>query len=140
MHVIDHLIEEHDQVKKVMEQLTEKPQKRLFEQLRKALDQHLGGEEEVVYRAMDELPGLHRMLLEGIEEHRIVRRLLAEIEKLEPKDERWQAKFKVLRENVEHHLAEEEGQVFPQARPLMDEDVAEELDVRYAEAEKRIAA
>jgi hemerythrin-like domain-containing protein len=140
MHVIDHLIEEHDQAKKVMQQLTDKPEKRLFEQLRNALDQHLGGEETVVYRAMDELPGLHRMVLEGVEEHRIVRRLLDEIEKLEPKDERWQAKFKVLRQNVEHHIAEEEGQVFPQARQFMDEDMAEELDVKYSEAEKRIAA
>jgi hemerythrin superfamily protein len=140
MNVIDHLIEEHGQAKEAMAQLTDKPQKRGFDQLMKALEQHLGGEEKVVYKALDKFPELHKSVLEGIEEHRVVKRLLGEIDRLEPADEKWQAKFKVLREMVEHHIEEEEGTVFPQARKLLDASTAEDLDARYTEVEQKIAA
>jgi RNA binding exosome subunit len=140
VNVFDHLIKEHDQAKQLMEQLKEKPRKRDFEQLKQALEQHIGGEEKVVYKAMDKHPELHAHVLESIEEHRVVKRLLNEISRLEPREEKWQAKFKVLKEAVEHHVEEEEGSIFPEARELMDGEKAEELDSKYSEAEKRLAA
>jgi hemerythrin-like domain-containing protein len=140
MNVFDHLVQEHDQAKQVMEQLKEKPQKRMWTQLKTALEQHIGGEEQVVYKAMDKFPELHTHVLESLEEHRVAKRLLGEIDKLEPKDEKWQAKFKVLKEAVEHHIEEEEGTIFPEAQQLIDQQAAEELDSRYSEAEKKLAA
>ena len=140
MNVFEHLVQEHDQAKQAMEQLKEKPQKRGFEQLRTALEAHIGGEERVVYRAMDKYEELHTHVLESIEEHRVVKRLLGEIARLEPKDEKWQAKFKVLKESVEHHIEEEEGTIFPRARQLMGETKSHDLDVKYSEVEKKIAA
>jgi hemerythrin-like domain-containing protein len=140
MNVFEHLVQEHDQAKQVMEQLKEKPQKRMFEQLKSALEQHIGGEERVVYKAMDKFPELHTHVLESLEEHRVARRLLGEIAKLELRDEVWQAKFKVLKEGVEHHIQEEEETIFPEAQRLIDQQAAEDLDVKYAEAEKKIAA
>jgi hemerythrin-like domain-containing protein len=140
MNVFEHLVQEHDQAKQVMEQLKEKPQKRMFEQLKSALEQHIGGEERVVYKAMDKFPELHAHVLESLEEHRVAKRLLGEIAKLEPRDEVWQAKFKVLKEGVEHHIQEEEETIFPEAQRLIDQQAAEDLDVKYAEAEKKIAA
>jgi hemerythrin-like domain-containing protein len=140
MDVFEHLGQEHAQAKQAMEQLKEKPQKRGFEQLRTALDAHLGGEERVVYKAMDKYEELHTHVLESIEEHRVVRRLLGEIGRLEPSDEKWQAKFKVLQESIEHHIEEEEGTIFPEARQLMDEGKLRDLDAKYSEVEKKIAA
>ena len=140
MNVFEHLMQEHAQAKEIMAQLKEKPQKRMFGQLKSALEQHLGGEEKVVYKAMDKYSELHTHVLEGIEEHRVVKRVLGEIDRLEPKDEKWQAKFKVLKEAVEHHIQEEEETVFPEAQQLIDQQAAEDLDVRYSEAEKKIAA
>ena len=140
MNVFEHLTQEHDQARELMGQLKEKPQKRGFEQLRGALEQHVGGEEKVVYKALDKHPELHTHVLESIEEHRVVKRLLNEISKLEPKDEKWQAKFKVLKEAVEHHAQEEEETIFPQAQQLIDAQAAQELDTRYSEAEKKLAA
>lgn len=60
--------------------------------------------------------------------------------RLEPKDEKWQAKFKVLKESVEHHIKEEEGTIFPEARQLIGETAAHDLDIKYSEVEKKIAA
>jgi hypothetical protein len=140
MNVFEHLVHEHRQAEQVMQQLKEKPQKRMFQQIMGALEQHLGGEEKGVYKALGKHKELHTHVLESIEEHRVVKRLLNEIAKLEPKDEVWQAKFKVLKESVEHHIQEEEGTIFPEAQRLIDQREAESLDARYSEAEKKIAA
>jgi hemerythrin-like domain-containing protein len=140
MDVFDHLIKEHEQAKKLMEQLKEKPQKRAFEQLRAALEQHIGAEERVVYKALDRYPELHMHVLESIEEHRVAKRVLGEVGRIEPKDEKWRAKFKVLKESIEHHIEEEESTIFPKARGMMDGGQAEKLDAKYSAAEKRIAA
>jgi hemerythrin-like domain-containing protein len=140
MNVFDHLIQEHDQAKQLMEQLTQKPEKRGFEQLKGALQQHMGGEERVVYKAMDKFSELHMNVLESIEEHKVGRRVMGEIGRLQPKDERWQAKFKVLKEAIEHHIEEEEGTIFPKAQQLIDSRTAEDLDSKYSEAEKKLAA
>ena len=140
MNVFEHLVQEHGQAEQAMEQLREKPQKSGFEQLRMALEAHLGGEERVVYPAMDKYPELHMYVLESTEEHRIVRRLLGEITGLEPTAETWRAKFKVLKESIEHHIEEEEGTIFPEAQRLMDRTMIQDLDVEYSEVEKEIAA
>ena len=55
-------------------------------------------------------------VLEGLEEHHVVKELLAEIEKMTPQNERFEAKVTVLMENVRHHIEEEEKDMFPRAR------------------------
>jgi hemerythrin-like domain-containing protein len=140
MDVFTHLKEEHDQAKQLMEQLKEKPQKRGFEQLKKMLEQHIGGEEKVVYKALDKFPELHMHVLESIEEHRVAKRVMGEVSRLDPKNEKWEAKFKVMKEAIEHHIEEEESTIFPQAQKLIDGRKAEELNEKYEEAEKKIAA
>ena len=140
MNVFEHLKQEHDQAKQIMEQLKEKPAKREFQQLSKALEQHMGAEERVVYKAMDKYSELHMHVLESIEEHKVAKRVMGEIGRMEPKDEKWQAKFKVMKEAIEHHIEEEEGSIFPEAQRLMGEQRAEELDTKYEEAEKKLAA
>ena len=52
---------------------------------------------------------------EAVEEHHLVHVLIAELKKLKPSDERFDAKFNVLGELVKHHIEEEEGEMFPQA-------------------------
>jgi hemerythrin superfamily protein len=52
---------------------------------------------------------------EAVEEHHLVHVLIKELKKLKPNDGVFQAKFKVLGELVKHHIAEEEGEMFPKA-------------------------
>jgi hemerythrin-like domain-containing protein len=54
-------------------------------------------------------------------------RVMGEIERTPVHDERWGAKFTVMRENLEHHIKEEEGEMFKHARNVFDREALEEL-------------
>lgn len=100
----------------------------IAEQICNELEVHATVEEEIFYPAVrknsdDEAVEL---VLESYEEHLIVKRLIQEIRGLEAQDERFDAKMKVLMENVEHHVKEEENELFPQAKSDLG-DQAEEL-------------
>ena len=84
-----------------------------------ALVQHTTIEQEVVYPwARDYIVDADAMILEAIEEHRVVTWLLADIAATQPDDERFDAKVTVLIEAVRHHVEEEEEQLFPDLRTV----------------------
>jgi hemerythrin superfamily protein len=82
-----------------------------------ALSVHAAIEEQVFYpvtRAT--VPEVEDIALESLEEHHIVKWVLSELERMDPKDERFDAKVTVLIENVRHHVKEEEQDYFPKVR------------------------
>ena len=87
----------------------------LFEEIRSALTVHAQIEEEVFYPALlgVEDEDCQELLKEAFEEHKIVKTLLEELAAMEPSAEQFDAKVKVLGENVEHHAEEEEKEMFP---------------------------
>ena len=79
---------------------------------------------------------LHDLTLEAYEEHvEEVKTLLAELSGAQSADDEWQAKAKVLRENVEHHVEEEEGELFDKTDDALTDEEIEALG-RRMEAEK----
>ena len=72
--------------------------------------------------------------LEAFEEHRLVKQLLGELESLDKGEEKWTAKFTVLKENIEHHVEEEEDEMFKKARKVLSEEDAETLGTRMEKA------
>ena len=76
------------------------------------------------------------VMVEAYEEHALVKRLLEELASAPKDDEQWTAKFTVLKENVEHHVEEEEGEMFQKARKVLSEDEIEELGARLQEAKQ----
>jgi hypothetical protein len=109
----------------------------LFARLKEELDLHARIEEEIFYPALEESEETHEITLEAYEEHRLVKQLLAELE-AEPKDtEEWTAKFTVLKENIEHHVEEEEGEMFKKARQVLSAEEIEILGERLQEAKQR---
>ena len=88
------------------------------------LTKHLTSEEEVFYPAV-KAKATEDILLESLEEHLSLKRLLADLLALDPAAETWEPKFKVLKEQSEHHHEEEEENLFPKVRKMMD---AEQLD------------
>jgi len=101
------------------------------------LEVHTEIEETIFYPAVQELGGqVHELVVEGFEEHGVVKDLMAEARSLAPTDERWPAKVKVIIENVEHHAQEEETQMFPLVQRGMDATTLESL-ARRLEAKKR---
>ncbi len=79
------------------------------------LTKHLTSEEEVFYPAI-KARGTQDVLLESLEEHLSLKRLLADLLTLDPAEETWGAKLQVLDEQTRHHHEEEEEKLFPRAK------------------------
>ena len=130
------LKEDHDKVKKLLDEIestTErgvKTREQLFTKVRQELEVHETIEEQILYPALKNHPKTKEIALEAYEEHHVVDTVMAEIEGLAYDDERWGAKFTVMKENLEHHIEEEEGEMFKQAKQVFDEDELTQLGER----------
>lgn len=69
-------------------------------------------------------------MLEGFEEHHVADVIVKELHALETSDEKWPAKFSVLKENIEHHIQEEEGEMFRTARGIFTRQELLEMGAR----------
>jgi len=84
------------------------------------LTSHTYIENEVMYPRVRELvPELEQDILESYEEHHVADLLVAEVASMKPHAERFNAKMRVLIENVEHHMEEEESDWFPKVRKAL---------------------
>jgi hemerythrin-like domain-containing protein len=102
----------------------------LLDTLTAELNLHELIEEKVLYPALKSHPQARDIVLEGYQEHHVADLIVKELHGLAKDDERWGAKFKVLKENIEHHIEEEEGQMFRTARGVMSREELQELGVR----------
>src|ERR1700733_9442881 len=117
------------QEQKATKQSDEKKQS-IFDQINDALTVHATIEEEIFYPAVKK----------AYEEHQQVKNLLAKISNISPDDESWDMKIKVLKEDVEHHVKEEESEMFPDAKKFLGEkrlnELGAELQARKQELKK----
>jgi hemerythrin-like domain-containing protein len=133
MDAISLLEEDHRKMKKLLSELestTErgvKTREELFATVEDELTVHETIEEEIFYPALKEHPKTKEIALEAYEEHHVVDMVMAEIEDVPYDDETWGARFKVMKENIEHHIEEEENEMFKQARHVFEEDELEAL-------------
>jgi iron-sulfur cluster repair protein YtfE (RIC family) len=107
----------------------------LFNQLKAELDLHAHIEETVLYPALENTDEAREITLEAYEEHKVVKDLLGELANAGTPNDEWDAKLTVLKENVEHHVEEEEGELFGKARKALGQERIEELGAEL-EAEK----
>jgi|ERR1041385_3761180 hemerythrin-like domain-containing protein len=107
----------------------------IFKQIKSELELHTHIEEKFFYPALEPPKETHDLTLEAYEEHKVVKDLLAELSGSKSADDEWQAKAKVLRENVEHHVDEEENELFDKADDVLSDEENEALG-RRMEAEK----
>jgi hemerythrin superfamily protein len=139
---------DHKKVAGILDKIDEtteravKTREELFTQLKTELDIHTRIEETIFYPALKDADETRDITLEAFEEHKVVKTLLGELESLGKDKEEWTAKFTVLKENIEHHVEEEEGEMFPKARKVLGEDGAETLGTRMekAKGEQKAAA
>ena len=123
---IDLLEEDHREVEDFFDKYEELEDANDKEQLAvkicSALQVHTQLEEEIFYPAAREAIENPELIDEAIVEHASAKQLIGEIEKMKPGEELYDAKLKVLQEQVVHHVEEEEGELFPQVE-------ASELDL-----------
>jgi iron-sulfur cluster repair protein YtfE (RIC family) len=133
---------DHEKVAGILEKIDEtteratKGREELFTQLKSELDVHTRIEEDILYPTLEEYEETRAISLEAYEEHAVVKQLLEELSSEPKDDEQWTATFTVLKENVEHHVEEEEGEMFKKARKVLSEDEIEKLGDRLQEAKR----
>ena len=126
MSAIDLLEEDHRQVEGFFDEYEEledaSDKNQLALKICTVLQLHTQLEEEIFYPAAREAIEEPKLIDEAIVEHASAKQLIGEIENMKPGDELYDAKLKVLQEQVLHHVEEEEGELFPQVE-------ASELDL-----------
>lgn len=103
-----------------------KSKQSLFENIADALAMHATIEEKHFYPAV-KAKRTEDILLEALEEHLGIKRVIADLLKLDSSNETFDAKVKVLKEQVEHHVEEEESDLFPKVRKVLDKAELTEL-------------
>jgi hemerythrin-like domain-containing protein len=136
MDALQMLKEDHDKVKKLLSDLGQttergvKTRSELFAKVKQELQVHEAIEEEIFYPALKEHPKAKELVLEAYEEHNVVDMVMREIEGVPVEDETWGAKLTVMKENVEHHIEEEESEMFKQAKQVFGKDELDQLGER----------
>ena len=117
---------EVEQLFKKIEKTDDGGQRReLMAEITSRLEMHTSLEEEIFYPAVREVPSKKagEMINEAFEEHAVVKLVLRELPSVDPEDERFEAKMTVLKELIEHHVEEEEKEMFKTAQKLGKEEL-----------------
>jgi hemerythrin-like domain-containing protein len=117
-----------------------KPSMMIFNKIMNALKPHMSGEEKYLYppikKAGEPKEENALMIDEAFEEHKWAKALAAEICKMDENDEMWLPKVKVLSDMIDHHVEEEEGEVFKAAKKVLSKEKEEEILTQYIQEKK----
>lgn len=111
-----------------------------FRKLKDELDVHAHVEETIFYPALKNKTESRDITLEGYEEHKVIKDLLTELAGAKKPSDEWDARLTVLKENVEHHVEEEEGELFSKAKDVLTTEQAEALGDQMAAEKQRQGA
>lgn len=138
MNAIEMLKQQHREVEKLFETLesagenARKTKERTFQKIADALAVHAEIEEKIFYPE-SKTDDTEDLLREAVEEHLSVKRVIADLLQTGPEDEQFMARCKVLKEQIEHHVEEEEGELFPKVQKACTKEELEEMGMRMQE-------
>jgi hemerythrin superfamily protein len=131
MNALEVLKQDHQKVKGLFQEVKQATdqakRKELFNEIDTELEIHAHIEETVFYPAIEEHEEFKDMVAEALEEHQEAKTLLDELEELGAESHDFGSKLQELIAAVEHHVEEEEGEMFPKIREVFDEDELEQL-------------
>ncbi len=140
MDAITLLKSDHRKVEKIFSQIEKGSGNReqLFTELMNELTVHAEIEEKLFYPAVKNAKQTHDLVLESFEEHKQVKMVLADLAKADKKTEHWLAGLKVLMEDVQHHVGEEENELFPKVKDkVLSEQELKDLGTKMEEMKTR---
>lgn len=132
MNAIELLMQDHKEAASMMDQLETadkggRSAKNIFLQLKDALTLHTNIEEQIFYPALKNFDETSDMIPESLEEHQEVDEILAEMSELNPGNDDFMDKLTELRNAIEHHVEEEENEMFPKAERLLGQTRLQEM-------------
>jgi hemerythrin superfamily protein len=130
MNAITLLKHQHREVEALFKQLHKAkagaPRRNIFERIADALAVHAAIEEKHFYPAVKEKT-TEEILLESVEEHLAIKRVIADGLRTDAANETFAAKIKVLEDEITHHVEEEEESLFPRVERMFDDEALESL-------------
>ncbi|MBN1604263.1 MAG: hemerythrin domain-containing protein [Chitinispirillaceae bacterium] len=124
------LKQEHLEVKQILSRIVSSPvdsRKNLFKELKINLLPHMEAEENAFYPVLSNKQDSYQSALEALEEHHVAKMVINEIENSAFESDTWLAKCKVLQDLLEHHIDEEESEIFELTRKTISEQQTEEI-------------
>jgi hemerythrin superfamily protein len=141
MNAIKMLKQQHREVEKLFKQLeaakSAGPRTKAFYEIADALAVHATIEERHFYPGVKETQ-TEDILLESVEEHLEIKRVIADLLDMDADEDEFMAKVKVLQEDIEHHVEEEEGELFPKVEKLFDDEALESLGAAMEETAEEL--
>lgn len=140
--LFSHLKQEHSEVKQILEELAKttsnaaKSREKLFGKLTQKLLPHMAAEEGAFYSVLQEKKEVMQDVLEAFEEHHAARNVFDELVNLPFTEANWGAKLNVFKEMIEHHIKEEEGQIFKDTREALSPEQIEKIFIHLKEIEE----
>jgi hemerythrin superfamily protein len=140
VNAIELLKQQHREVEKLLKKIEKAKsdeKEELFDEIADSLAVHAAIEEQHFYPATKDAR-TEELLQEAVEEHLAVKRIIADLLEMEPDDPQFDAKITVLKENVEHHVEEEESELFPKVEKVHSKDEMEDLGVLMEQTAKEL--
>lgn len=109
----------------------------LFDELYREAEAHAAAEEQTLYATLLAMPEGQDIARHSVHEHQEAACLLEQLNELDRGNGGWIHKFEKLKQELEHHIEEEENEVFAKARELIDRDTAKDLARRFDERKSR---
>ena len=135
------LKKQHEEVKDLFEQFEaaekDSEKQELFDRIADDFAAHGEIEEKIFYPAVY-VGQLKDKLQEAVEEHLVAKRVAADLLQMEPSDEQFDAKMTVLKENIEHHVEEEESELLPDAKKKLTDELLEQLGDEMEERKEKL--
>lgn len=130
---------DHDKVAELFEQVKANEDGNnasTFQKIKHELDTHTHIEETIFYPYLLEHGDeeLEKIVREGIEEHRQAKMFLTELASLRGDSDAFKAKMKVLMEDIEHHVEEEENEMFPMVERQVERETLDRLGAQMEQA------
>ena len=142
MDAVELLRRQHQELERglgqVLDTVNQADKKTRFAALADLLTVHIASEEQVFYPAV-KAARTEDILLESLEEHLSLKRLLADLLDLDPAEQTFEPKFKVLKEQAEHHHEEEEEHLFPKVSKILDAGARNKLGEEMMALQKKLA-
>jgi hemerythrin-like domain-containing protein len=143
MNAIEMLKQQHREVEELFEELegagenAKKTKERLFKQIADAMAIHSEIEEKLFYPEA-KTDDTEELLREAVEEHLSVKRVIADLMESGPEDDQFDARCKVLKEQIEHHVEEEESELFPKVQKACSKEELEDLGSRMQQMAEQL--
>ena len=128
----DLLKNDHDMVKGMINETLQKRDPSKFDEIKTNLEIHMMGEERFFYPRLREKD--KETMDKSYQEHHVGKLVLHELKEMDKNDEHWIPKMKVLNEILNHHIDEEENQIFPESKRLLDEEQQDKIFTRLKQA------